>query len=88
MDNSTKRKIKVFLNKPFLLAGPVRKLRFWGEGSCTVLGFLLWLGREKGVRNEELQHAHPGVCSIPVCCGQRGTAMVLEPSRRILWVTS
>lgn len=53
----TKRKIKVFLNKSFLLAGPVRKLRFWGEGSCKVLGFLLWLGREKGTRNRELQHS-------------------------------
>lgn len=48
------------------------------------MGFFLWLGREKGARNGELEHAHAGVCSS----GQRGISRVLEPSRRILCVTS
>lgn len=83
---SMKRKMKgVLQDVPFILAGPVNKLLFYGEGCCVVLGFLLRLEWEKGVRKGKPEHAHPGVCRIPCTWEARSLAWGCSHGAGAVW---
>lgn len=87
MGISMERKIKgVFQNAPSILAGPVNKLLFYGEGGCLVLGVSPVAGVGEGSKERET-----GACTsrrlqdygvLPV---RRDAPTVPEQSGRILW---